>query len=189
MPRCPSLAPSYIRRWCPHGIPVDARDRVRAGMRYLARHLTIARLPPPGPPGGSMIPAQPSSAPSPPWPGSDRAAPGNPRSYRHGLAGLALAGRQRLFGQPLVPTGSQNRARIFSNYTVLAGAPLRNRTVDLLLTMHAGFAWRGRIKSDYRSSEGTRCLATSRCVCHCPEPLSLDLSLTSGLTQTGSRGA
>ena len=37
--------------------------------------------------------------------------------------------------QPLVPTGSQSRARIFSNNTVLAGAPLRNRTVDLLLTI------------------------------------------------------
>ena len=31
MPRCPSLAPSYIRRWCAHRVPVDARDRVRAG--------------------------------------------------------------------------------------------------------------------------------------------------------------
>src|SRR4029077_10601994 len=38
-------------------------------------------------------------------------------------------------GQPLVPTAPQSRVQIFSNYTVLAGAPLRNRTVDLLLTM------------------------------------------------------
>jgi hypothetical protein len=84
MPRCPSLAPSCIRRWCAQRVPVDARDRVRAGMRYLARHLTIARLPPPGPPGGGMIPAQPSPAPSPPWPGSDGAAPGIP-----GAVGMA----------------------------------------------------------------------------------------------------
>jgi hypothetical protein len=41
--------------------------------------------------------------------------------------------------QPLVPTGHRSPVRIFSNHTVLAGAPLRNRTVDLLLTMHAGF--------------------------------------------------
>jgi hypothetical protein len=38
-------------------------------------------------------------------------------------------------GQPLVPTGPQSLIRIFSNHGVLAGAPLRNRTVDLLLTM------------------------------------------------------
>ena len=31
MPRCPGLAPSRIRRWCAHRVPVDARDRVRAG--------------------------------------------------------------------------------------------------------------------------------------------------------------
>jgi hypothetical protein len=40
--------------------------------------------PPPGPPGGAMIPAQPSPAPSPPWPGSDGAAPGIP-----GAVGMA----------------------------------------------------------------------------------------------------
>jgi NAD(P)-dependent dehydrogenase (short-subunit alcohol dehydrogenase family) len=27
----PGLAPSRIRRWCAHRVPVDARDRVRAG--------------------------------------------------------------------------------------------------------------------------------------------------------------
>ena len=51
----------------------------------------------------------------------------------------ALAGCQCPFGQPLVPTGLPGSVRIFSNHAVLAGAPLRNRTVDLLLTMHAGF--------------------------------------------------
>ena len=31
VPRCPGLAPSRIRRWCAHRVPVDARGRVRAG--------------------------------------------------------------------------------------------------------------------------------------------------------------
>ena len=31
MPRCPGPAPSRIRRWCTHRVPVDARNRVRAG--------------------------------------------------------------------------------------------------------------------------------------------------------------
>ena len=81
-----------------------------------------------------MIPAQPSPAPSPPWPGSDGLRRASPE-LRYGLAGLALAGCQCLLRQPLVPTGPQNHVRIFSNHAVLAGAPLRNRTVDLLLTM------------------------------------------------------
>src|SRR5689334_2663695 len=38
-------------------------------------------------------------------------------------------------GQPLVPTGPPSPVRIFSNHTAPAGAPLRNRTVDLLLTI------------------------------------------------------
>ena len=54
-----------------------------------------------------------------------------------GAEGLAEDGGA--CGQPLVPTAPQSRVQIFSNYTVLAGAPLRNRTVDLLLTMHTGF--------------------------------------------------
>ena len=59
-------------------------------------------------------------------------------------------------------------------------APLRNRTVDLLLTMHAGFVRLRRIKSDCRSSEGSQCLGASRCVWRCLEALSLGLSLASG---------
>ena len=46
----------------------------------------------------------------------------------------SLSGR-RLCGQPLVPTGPQSPVRIFSNHSVLAGAPLRIQTVDLLLTL------------------------------------------------------
>ena len=61
-----------------------------------------------------------------------------------------------------------------------SGAPLRNRTVDLLLTMHAGSVRRRRITSNYRSSEGSRCLGTSRCVGHSLESLSLTLSLAPG---------
>ena len=66
------------------------------------------------------------------WP---RGTPGHPRGGPHGLAEW-LAGRQcGPCGQPLVPTGCRSPVRIFSNHGVLAGAPLRNRTVDLLLTM------------------------------------------------------
>ncbi len=31
VPRCPGLPPSRICRWCADCVPVDARDRVRAG--------------------------------------------------------------------------------------------------------------------------------------------------------------
>jgi hypothetical protein len=94
--------------------------------------------PPPGPPGGGMIPAQPSPAPSPPWPGSDGAAPGIPGAVGMAWRDWRCRAASASCGQPLVPTGPQDPARIFSNHTVLAGAPLRNRTVDLLLTMHDG---------------------------------------------------
>ena len=68
-----------------------------------------------------MIPARPSPAPSPPWPGSGGAAPGIP-----GGAGMAWRDwRWRAASascrQPLVPTGLPGLARIFSNHTVLAG--------------------------------------------------------------------
>ena len=57
------------------------------------------------------------------------------------------------------------------------GAPLRNRTVDLLLTMHAAFVQRRRVGSGYRRSQGLRCLSTSCSVCHYLGSLSLGLSL------------
>jgi hypothetical protein len=66
---------------------------------------------------------------------------------------------------------------LFSNIILELRAPLRNRTVDLLLTMHAGFVRWHRIGSDYRSSAEFLCLGASRCVCHCLAPLSLSLSL------------
>jgi len=59
----------------------------------------------------------------------------------------------------------------------LPGAPLRNRTVDLLLTIHASFVrWR-RVGSDRRRSKGLRCLTASGSVGRCLVPLSLGLSL------------
>jgi hypothetical protein len=74
-----------------------------------------------------------------PWlprgPGSDGLAPGHPRGCRHGLAEWLARRPVCPCGQPLVPTGPRSPVRIFSNHTVLAGAPLRNRTVDLLLTI------------------------------------------------------
>lgn len=84
-----------------------------------------------------MVPAQPSSALSPPWPGSDAAAPGIP-----GAAGMAWRDwRWRAAcpscGEPLVPTGPQSPVRIFSNHAVLAGAPLRNRTVVFAMKARA----------------------------------------------------
>jgi hypothetical protein len=73
-------------------------------------------------------------------------------------------------GQPLVPTGPQSPVRIFSNYVVLAGAPLRNRTIDLLLTMHACFVRRSRGLSGCHRQEGYRRLGPSRSVCCCLDP-------------------
>jgi hypothetical protein len=102
VPCCPGLAPSRIRagaRTVSRLMPATGPG----GMRYLARHLTIARLPRPGRRERGMIPARPSPAPSPPWPGSGGAAPGHPRSCRHGLAGLALAGCQCLLRAAVSP--------------------------------------------------------------------------------------
>jgi hypothetical protein len=64
----------------------------------------------------------------------------------------------------------------------LLRAPLRNRTVDLLLTMHAGSVCCRRIRSDNRSSEGSQCLGRSRYVGRYLEPLSLASSLTDPIT-------
>jgi hypothetical protein len=84
VPRCPGPAPSRIRRWCLHRVPVDARGRLRAGCDTWpatddrpAPHFRVTGE-------GGMMPAQPSPAPSPPWPGSGGAAPGIP-----GAVGMA----------------------------------------------------------------------------------------------------
>jgi hypothetical protein len=127
--------PPLARAPCPGRSPRPGPG----GIRYAARHQAIAWLPFPGHRAVGMMPARPSPAPPPPWPGSGGTAPGIPgaagiawRDWRWRAAGASC-------GQPLVPTGPQSRASVFSNHTVLAGAPLRNRTVDLLLTI-----WRHR---------------------------------------------
>ena len=168
----PPLAHSPRPGRCPRPGP--------GGMRYTARHPTTARLPPPGPPGRGHDAAAAVTCALTAMARIWRGCPGRP-----GAAGMARRdwrwrAASTSCGQPLVPTGSQNPGRIFSNHTVLAGAPLRNRTVDLLLTMYAGFVWRGRARSGHRRSERYPCPPTSRYVGCCPGPLSLDLSLTSG---------
>jgi hypothetical protein len=73
--------------------------------------------------------------------GISRTAPDHPREpggCDHAgvaLADLPVTADSAPCGQPLVPTGTQSLVRIFSNKGILPGAPLRNRTVDLLLTM------------------------------------------------------
>jgi hypothetical protein len=58
--------------------------------------------------------------------------------------------------------------------------------------MPAGFVLQRRVGSDYRRSDGLQRLGASRRVCHCPKPLSLDLSLafriaSEGITQCEER--
>ncbi len=93
------------------------------------------------------------------------------------LADLAMTRRETV--RPHL--GVSRPSDLFSILACELGAPLRNRTVDLLLTMHAGFVWHRRIKSDCRSSQGSQCLGTSRCVGRSLESLSLTLSLGPGL--------
>ncbi len=71
---------------------------------------------------------------------------------------------------------------LFSNLASELGAPLRNRTVDLLLTMHAGFVRRRPAESCYGTSGRWSCLAGSGSVCRGLGALSLGLSLAPGLT-------
>jgi len=57
------------------------------------------------------------------------------------------------------------------------GAPLWNRTVDLLLTMPTSLVRRRRAGPDWCRSARYRRLSASRSVCRCPKLLSLGLSL------------
>ena len=210
MPSLPGPGAALVRRWCAHRVPADARGPGPGGMRYRARHLTIARcrprwrpatggrrdaipvarLPTPGPPGrgrgtggrhlrfhrhgqvglsprhrraardrprscgdgpsglgpvrhrlmsGCAVTGAGLSGARFPWLPGARDLTGWPRGIP-GAAGMAwpsgsLGGQCGPCGQPLVPTGLRSPVRIFSNHNVLAGAPLRNRTVDLLLTI------------------------------------------------------
>jgi hypothetical protein len=135
VPRCPGLPPSRIRRWCAHRVPVDARDRVRAGCDTWPGTRRPPGSPLPGHRAVGMMPAQPPPAPSPPWPGSDGAAPGIPGAVGTAWRDWRWRAADASCRRPLVPTGPPGPARIFSNHIILAGAPLRNRTVDLLLTI------------------------------------------------------
>ena len=74
------------------------------------------------------------------------------------------------------PEYPYNRSRR-SNYFSELEHCLRNRTVNLLLTMHAGFVRWCRAGSDYRRLGGYRRLGASRCVGCCLGSLSLGLSL------------
>jgi hypothetical protein len=105
MPRCPGLAPSRIRRWCAHGVPAGARDRVRAGCDTRPGTRRWPGSPHPGHRAVGMMPAQPSPAPSPPWPGSDGAALGIP-----GAAGTAWPSARWTASVPLRVAISPHRA-------------------------------------------------------------------------------
>jgi len=89
--------PPLVRVSCPSRCPRPGPG----GMWYMARHQTIARLPTPGPPGrghdaGAAVTCA-FTAMARIW----RGCPRHPRSCRHSLAGLALAGLPVPCGQPL----------------------------------------------------------------------------------------
>jgi hypothetical protein len=71
----------------------------------------------------------------------------------------------------------ESRLETWIEISRLPGAPLRNRTVDLLLTMLADCVWQHRAGSCYATSGQRSCLAGSGCVCHGLVSLSLALSL------------
>src|ERR1700730_17107390 len=91
-------------------------------MRYLARHLTTARLPTPEPPGrghdtGAAVTCA-FTAMARIWRGCPGHSPELPaRPCGTGAGGLPVPPA----GQPLVPTGPQAPGRIFSNHSALAG--------------------------------------------------------------------
>jgi hypothetical protein len=97
---------------------------------------------------------------------------------------VALAGLPVPCKQPLVPTGVHGIFELFSNKAHLAGAPLRNRTVDLLLTMQPDTVWPRPAGSCYGTSGQRSCLAGSGIVCRSLGALSLGLSLTSDVPRT-----
>jgi hypothetical protein len=68
------------------------------------------------------------------------------------------------------PRNGPHRPFWMFELTLLAGAPLRNRAVDLLLTIHAGFVYQRRARSDCRRSDGSRRLSVSRSVGRCLMP-------------------
>ena len=77
MPSLPGPGVALVRRWCAHRVPADARGPGPGGMRYRARHLTIARCRPRWRPatGGrrDAIPVARLPTPGPPGRGRNRA--------------------------------------------------------------------------------------------------------------------
>ena len=114
MPRCPGLAPSRIRRWCAHRVPVDARDRVRAGCdtRPGTRRWPGSPLPGRGHDTGAAVTCA-FTVMARIW----RGCPGHPRSCRHGVAGLALAGCLCLLRAAISPhRASEPRPDFFESW-------------------------------------------------------------------------
>ena len=124
---------------------------------------------------GRGFPSPGSAAPRPPGQGH---GPGATIREIHGLtespsnllAGSGGSGAGRAVSLPLLTAVRPHRrltgrANLFRIESSSCRAPLRNRTVDLLLTMQASFVRWHRLGSDYRRSEGSRYLSTSRSVC------------------------
>jgi len=165
-------------RWARMSMQCRSRPRPQRPVPYGYARPASTRTPSAA--GGSRSRSAPSAgslvAPSAPGslltkrPESDgllQASPGLPAWHGGSGAGWPPV----LYWQPLVPTGTLSLSELFSIKAFSAGAPLRNRTVDLLLTVHAGsVGWR-RVGSDYRWSEGLACLGSSGSVCHCLRPL------------------
>jgi hypothetical protein len=91
MPSLPGPGVALVRRWCAHRVPADARGPGPGGMRYRARHLTIARCRPRWRPatGGRRDAIPVARLPAPGPPGRGRGTGGRHlRFHRHGQVGL-----------------------------------------------------------------------------------------------------
>ena len=90
MPSLPGPGVALVRRWCAHHVPADARGPGPSGMRYRARHLTIARCRPRWRPatGGRRDAIPVARLPTPRPPGRGRGTGGRHlRFHRHGQVG------------------------------------------------------------------------------------------------------
>jgi len=105
----------------------------------------------------------------------------SPQTSGRDLAGAALADLPVTRPGTVRPhLGLYGVSGLFSNLVCELRAPLRNRTVDLLLTMHGGFVRWHRVGSGYCRPDGYLRLGPSRCVCRRLGTLSLSLSLARG---------
>lgn len=103
MPSLPGPGVALVRRWCAHRVRADARGPGPGGMRYRARHPTIARRRPRWRPatGGrrDAIPVARLPTPGPPGPG--RGTGGRHlRFHRHGQVGLSPRHRRAARDRP-----------------------------------------------------------------------------------------